>query len=98
MPSAERRIPAVVSASIVWIFLQPLQRDRQSVTDALEELCRREICIRHPDVRGRIAADRLSIEICDRFWPYEKPPVEEFGIDQNRIFRGSGRCYRALPA
>jgi hypothetical protein len=61
-----------------------LQRDRPSVTDALEELCRREVCIRHPDADGRIAPDRLSVEICDRFWPYEKPPVEEHGIDQNR--------------
>jgi hypothetical protein len=60
-----------------------LQRDRQSVTDALDELCRREVCIRHPDVHGRVAPDRLSVEICDRFWPYEKSPVEEFGIDQN---------------
>jgi hypothetical protein len=61
-----------------------LQRDRPSVTDALEELCRREVCIRHPDADGRTAPDRLSVEICDRFWPYEKPPVEEYGIDQNR--------------
>jgi hypothetical protein len=50
----------------------------------LEELCRCEVCMRHPDADGRIALDRLSVEICDRFWPYEKPPVEEFGIDQNR--------------
>jgi hypothetical protein len=55
------------------------QRDRQSVADALEELCRREVCLRHPDTDGRIA-----IEIRDRFWPYEKPPVQEVGIDQNR--------------
>jgi len=61
-----------------------LQRDRASVTGALEELCRREVCIRHPDADGRIAPDQFSVEICDRFWPYEKPPVEEHGIDQNR--------------
>jgi hypothetical protein len=74
------------SARMVWEPMELahlLQRDRQSVADALEELCRREVCIRHPDVDGRIAIDRLSVEICDRFWPYEKPPVEEFGIDQN---------------
>ena len=53
------------------------------MTDALEELCWREVCIRHPDADGRLAADRLSVEICDRFWPYEKPPVEEYGISQN---------------
>jgi hypothetical protein len=75
------------SARMVWEardLANLLQRDRPSVTDALEELCRQEVCIRHPDAAGRIAPDRLSVEICDRFWPYEKPPIEEFGIDQNR--------------
>ena len=75
------------SARMVWAareLTNLLQCDRQSVADALEELCRREVCIRHPDTEGRIAPDQLSVEICDRFWPYEKPPVEEFGIDQNR--------------
>ena len=75
------------SARMVWEPMELaklLQRDRASVTDALEELCRREVCIRHPDADGRIALDRLSVEICDRFWTYEKPPVEEYGIDQNR--------------
>ena len=74
------------SARMVWEPMELanlLQRDRQSVTDALEELCRREVCIRRPAADGRIALDRLSVEICDRFWPYEKPPVEEYGIDQN---------------
>ena len=45
-----------------------LQRDRQSVTDALE-LCRREVCLRHPDTDNRIAIDRPGREIRDRFWP-----------------------------
>lgn len=75
------------SARRVWEAMELanlLHRDRQSVTDSLQELCRREVCIRHPDADGRIAPDRLSIEICDRFWPYEKRLVEEFGIDQNR--------------
>ena len=70
------------SARKVWEPMELanlLQRDRPSMTDALEELCRREVCIRHPDAEGRIV-----IEICDRFWPYEKPLVEECGIDQNR--------------
>ena len=74
------------SARMLWEPLElanPLQWDRENVTAALEELCRREVCIRHPDAGGQITRDRLSIEICDRFWPYEKPPVEEFGIDQN---------------
>ena len=75
------------SARMVWEALELanlLHRDRQSVTDSLQELCRREVCIRHPDADGRIAPDRFSVEICDRFWPYEKRPVDEFGIDQNR--------------
>jgi hypothetical protein len=69
------------SARMVWEPMEVanlLQRDRQSVTDALEELCRREVCIRYP-----LALDRFCVEIRDRFWPYEKPPVEEFGIGQN---------------
>ena len=72
------------SARMVWEATELanlLHRDRQSVAEALEELCRREVCTRHPDVNG--APDRISVEICDRFWPYEKPPVEEFGIDHN---------------
>ena len=75
------------SARMVWEardLANLLQRERPCVADALEELCRREVCIRHPDAGGRIAPDKISVEICDRFWPYEKPPVEEFGIDQNR--------------
>uniref|UniRef100_Q01TM4 Uncharacterized protein n=2 Tax=Solibacter usitatus (strain Ellin6076) TaxID=234267 RepID=Q01TM4_SOLUE len=78
------------SARMVWEAIDLanlLQRDRQSVTDSLEELCRREVCIRHPDIDGRIASDRFSVEICDRFWPYEKSPVEEFGVDQNGYVR-----------
>jgi hypothetical protein len=74
------------SARMAWEPMELadlLHRDRQSVTDALEELSRKKVCIRHPDADGRIVVDRLCIEICDRFWPYEKPPVEEFGIDQN---------------
>ncbi len=74
-----------------------LERDRQSVADALEELCRREVCCRHPDVDGRIATDRLSVEICDRFWPYEKPQVEEYGIDQNRYVQQT-RQMLSVPA
>ena len=75
------------TARMVWEPLELanlLQRDRQSVNDALEELCRCNVCLRHPDADSRIANDHLSVEICDRFWPYEKPPLEEFGIDQNR--------------
>ncbi len=74
------------SARMVWEAIDLanlLQRDRQSLADSLAELCRREVCIRHPDVDGRVAPDRLSVEICDRFWPYEKSPVEEYGVDQN---------------
>ena len=69
------------SARMVWEPMEVanlLQRDRQSVTDALEELCRREVCIRYP-----LALDRFYVEIRDRFWPYEQQPVEEFGSGQN---------------
>ena len=76
------------TARMVWEATELanlLHRDRQSVTDSLEELCRREVvCIRHPAANGGIAPDRISVEICDRFWPYEKRPVEGFDIDQNR--------------
>ena len=74
------------SARMAWEPMELanlLQRDRASVIDALEELCRREVCIQHPAADGQLAADRLCIEICDRFWPYEKPPVEEYGVSQN---------------
>jgi hypothetical protein len=74
------------SARMVWEpmeLAQFLQRDGESLTHSLRELCRRGICIRHPPAAGRFAKDRISIEICDRFWPYEKPPVGEFGIDQD---------------
>jgi hypothetical protein len=78
------------SARMVWEpigLANLLQRDRKSVTDALEELCWKKVCVRHPDADGRLAPDRLCVEVCDRFWPYEKPPVEEFGIDQNSYVR-----------
>jgi hypothetical protein len=74
------------SARMTWEPMELanlLKRDRASVTDALDELCRRGVCIRHPAADGQLAADRLCIEICDRFWPYEKPMVEEYGISQN---------------
>jgi len=88
------------SARMVWEPMELanlLQRDRPNVTDALEELCRREVCLRHPDADNRIAIDRLSVEICDRFWPYEKLPVEEFGIDQNRYVQQT-RHMLSVPA
>jgi hypothetical protein len=88
------------SARMVWEpreLANLLQRDRQSVTDALEELCRYQVCRRHPDADNRIAVDRLSVEICDRFWPYEKPPVEEYGIDQNRYVQ-QARQMLSVPA
>ena len=75
------------SARRVWEALELanlLHCGLPSVIDSLQELCRREVCIRHPDADGRIAPDRLSIEICDGFWPYEKRPADDFGIDQTR--------------
>ena len=74
------------SARMVWEPMELanlLGRDCPSVTDSLWELCRRGVCVHRPAAAGRSATDRISVEICDRFWPYEKPPVEEFGIDQD---------------
>lgn len=75
------------SGCMVWEAIEiarQLPCDRQSVNLALEELCRRQVCIQRPTADGAIAKDRLSIEICDRFWPYEKMPVDEMGIGQDR--------------
>ena len=55
------------SARMVWEPIELaslLQRDHQSVTDALEELCGCQVCRRHPDADNRIAIDRISVEIC----------------------------------
>jgi hypothetical protein len=74
------------SGRMVWEAIElahQLQCDRQSVILALEELCRRHVCMQLPTADGTIAKDRLSIEICDRFWPYEKMPVDEMGIGQD---------------
>jgi hypothetical protein len=71
---------------MVWEAIElahQLQYDRPSVEMALEELCQRQVCIRHPTANGNIVKDRMSVEICDRFWPYEKMPVDEMGIGQD---------------
>ena len=73
------------SARMIWEPMEVanlLQRDCQSVIDGLEELCRQEVCIRYP-----LALDRSCVEIGDRFWPYEKPPVEEVGTEENGYVR-----------
>jgi hypothetical protein len=74
------------SARMVWEPMELanlLHRDCQSVSDSLRELYRRGVCIQRLTTAGPFPKDRISVEICDRFWPYEKPPVEEFGIDQD---------------
>jgi len=74
------------SGRMVWEAIElanQLPCDRRSVEMALEELCRRRVCIRHPTADGNIVKDRLSIEICDRFWPYEKMPADVMGIGQD---------------
>jgi hypothetical protein len=53
-----------------------LQGGVERVAPLLDELCHREVCVRRQGV------DRLTVEICDRFWPYEKTLVIEPGIDQ----------------
>jgi hypothetical protein len=67
------------SGRMVWASLEvanPLRRDCQSVNDSLEELYRKKVCLRRDAEAGRI-----SVEIYDGFWPYQKAPVEEFGVD-----------------
>jgi hypothetical protein len=74
------------SGRMVWEAIElanQLQCDRRSVETVLEELCRRQVCIQHPAADGNIARDRLSIEICDHFWPYEKMPTDEMGIGRD---------------
>lgn len=88
------------SARMIWEpseLANLLQRDRQSVSDALEELCRRQVCRRHPDPDNGVAIDRFSVEICDRFWPYEKSPVEGVSIDQDRYVQ-QARQMLSTPA
>jgi hypothetical protein len=53
-----------------------LQGGAEKVSPLLDELCRQEVCVQHEDV------DRLTVEICDRFWPYEKTPAIERGMNQ----------------
>jgi len=72
------------SGRMVWAppeMACQLHRDCQVVEDSLRELCRQKICVRCQSAAGRFTKDRISVEICDRFWPYEKAPVEEFGVD-----------------
>lgn len=83
------------SARMIWEPMEVanlLQRDRESVTEALEELCRREVCLRYP-----LALDRSCVEICDRFWPYEKLPVEAVGMEENSYVQ-QVRQMLSLPA
>ena len=44
----------------------------EEVRDAMTELCRQQVCV---------PAGAAAVEIADRFWPYEKPEVAEFGPD-----------------
>lgn len=52
----------------------------ETVEDSLEELCRHQVCTR------RQQGDRLMVEICDRFWPYERvPEIEATGDSSHYI-------------
>jgi hypothetical protein len=53
-----------------------LQRGAESAIALLDELCHRQVCVRR---EGR---DQVVVEICDRFWPYEKTSGVEPGVDQ----------------
>ena len=52
--------------------------------------------MQRPTADGAIAKDRLSIEICDRFWPYEKMPVDEMGIGQDGYVQRVRRMLQGL--
>ena len=47
-----------------------------SLVASLDELCRRQVCVREEQ-----GPDRRAVEICDRFWPYEKTLALERGMD-----------------
>ena len=54
------------TARMVWEAIDLadlLHHDRQSVTDSLEELCRREVCIRHPDARPGCSRSALGRDL-----------------------------------
>jgi hypothetical protein len=53
-----------------------LQSGAETATPVLDELCLHEVCVRHQSV------DRLRLEICDRFWPYEKVSASDPALDQ----------------
>jgi hypothetical protein len=50
-----------------------LHRDCEEVCTAMAELCQPEVCA---PIGG------AAVEICERFWPYEKPAIAESGPDQ----------------
>ncbi len=67
------------SGRIVWEFeavSSVLRRGDQSVRAAMDELRRQQICTLAQQ------ADGWTVEICDRFWPYEKTAAGPSGRDQ----------------
>jgi len=75
-----------------------LQRDRQSVTDALEELCRCKVCIRHPDAASRIAFDRLSWRSATASGLMRSRRWRSMASTRTAMSSRSGRCWCALLA
>ena len=63
---AERRSARIVCQPSEWAI--PLQCEPHRIADSLEELCQRQVCCRRATAAGCV------VEICDRFWPYEKAP------------------------
>ncbi len=68
-----------------------LQRRSENVIALLEELRRREVCALED------GSDRLTVEIRDRFWPYERSPARELVIDQ-RSYVDQARHMLLRPA
>ena len=66
---AERRSARIVCQPSEWAIA--LQCEPHRIADSLEELCHRQVCRQVPVAAG------LVVEICDRFWPYEKVPTRQ---------------------
>jgi hypothetical protein len=66
---AERRSARIVCQPSAWAIA--LQCEPHRIADSLEELYHRQICKQAPAAAGWV------VEICDRFWPYEKVPTRQ---------------------
>ena len=79
-------------------LVKALGKSRRSVVVYLEELRRRGVC---KTQSARNQHEQGQIEICDAFWPYERPPAQEkpqslaeytAHIRRQLAGRSSGKC------